>query len=62
MVLEGFAFRGTENTDGNEWDFSFTIPFNCDGIERSSVSSPSFFNTDLNQPLPTTFGDINDSF
>ena len=46
-----------ENTDENEWNFSFTLPFDCNGDERSPVSSPSFFNTDPNQPLPTTFKD-----
>ena len=45
----------SENTDNNEWTFNFILPFTCDFIERSSISSSSFFNTDPNQPLPTTF-------
>ena len=47
----------TENGIRNEWNFNFTLPSNCDVIERSSVSSSTFFNSDPNQPVPTTFKD-----
>ena len=45
----------SQHTDRNEWTFSFILPFTCDLTEGSSISSSSFFNTDPNQPLPTTF-------
>ena len=51
------ASNHTENTTTNEWSFSFTIPSKCNIIERHSISSSSFFNTDPDQPLPTTFKD-----
>lgn len=47
----------TDNTAINEWHFSFTLPFNCNVIQRSSISSLSFFNIDPDQPLPSTFED-----
>ena len=47
----------TENPNGNEWNFSFTLPFNCNLIDTISISSPSIFNTDPDQPLPNSFKD-----
>ena len=44
------------DTNENEWNFSFTVPTNCDVAERS-IFSPSFFNTDSNQSLPASFDD-----
>ena len=49
--------RLTRNTNEIELNFSFTIPSSCDVVERSSISSSSFFNTEPKQPLPPTFKD-----
>ena len=47
----------TDNFDRNEWTFSFTLPLDCRFVDRGSVSTTSSFNSDPNQPLPTTFTD-----
>ena len=52
-VLSGHIGNGDEI----EWNFSFILPFNCNLIETSSMSSSSLFNTDPDQPLPTSFKD-----
>lgn len=48
-----------EYTNRDNWPFMFTLPRDCSASHRDSLASPSYFNSDPNQPLPITFNDDN---